>query len=169
MKSKIKVRQKAHLHKLDGGLCPFYINFQTVKHLGEINGNLTLEQAHTIADALEKNIYTTTKYSTIIHLDPKETLPNTIISKRIIETILNKQKDIISFHKIQIIHETENNDIKMHIIVDKDMPVEQSHKICHRLKEGLQYIYGTCNVDIHFEPCNHNCKICTISCKKRKT
>ena len=89
--------------------------------------------------------------------------------KRIIETILNKQKEIVTFHKIQIIRGTDNEDIKMHLIVDKDMSIKNSHELCHRLKLNLEEVYDYCNVDIHFEPCGKDCKICTISCQKKIT
>ena len=135
----------------------------------EVDSNLLLNEAHKIADNLENNIHIKTSYSTIIHLDPKEIPFDLKIKKRIIETILNKQKEIVTFHKIQIIRGIDNEDIKMHLIVDKDMSIENSHELCHRLKSSLEEVYGSCNVDIHFEPCWKDCKICTISCQKRLT
>ena len=135
----------------------------------EVNSNLPLNEAHKIADNLENNIHIKTSYSSIIHLDPKEIQFDLKTKKRIIETILNKQKEIFSFHKIQIISRVDNEDIKMHLIVDKNMSIQNSHKLCHRLKSSLEEVYGSCNVDIHFEPCGKNCKICTISCPKRIT
>ena len=133
----------------------------------EVDSNLTLNEAHKIADDLENNIQNETNYSIIIHLDPKELKLDLKIKKRVIETILNNQKEIISFHKIQIFRGIENDDIKMHLIVNKDMSVKDSHELCHRLKKSLEEEYGSCNVDIHFEPCKKDCKICKISCKKR--
>jgi len=133
----------------------------------EVNSDLNLNEAHKIADDLENNIHNETSYSTIIHLDPKESQSDLKTKKRIIEKILNKQKEIISFHKIQIFRGINNEDIKMHIIVDKDMSVKDSHELCHRLKLSLEEVYGSCNVDIHFEPCKQDCKICSISCQKR--
>ena len=135
----------------------------------EVDNDLMLEKAHAIADTLEDKIQEKTNCSTIIHLEPKEMHIDTKTRKRIIETILNKQKEIISFHKIQIIRGTENDDIKMHLIVDKDLSIQNSHELCHRLESTLQEAYGSCNVDIHFEPCGKDCKICTISCQKRIT
>ena len=135
----------------------------------EVEGNLRLNEAHKIADNLENNIRIKTSYSTIIHLDPKEIQFDLKTKKRLIETILNKQKEIVSFHKIQIIRGADNEDIKMHLIVDKNMSIKNSHELCHRLKSNLEEAYGSCTVDIHFEPCGKDCKICTISCQKRIT
>ena len=133
----------------------------------EVGNNLTLDKAHAIADILESKIQKKTRCSTIIHLEPKEMHIDMKTRKRIIETILSEQKEIISFHKIQIIRGIENDDLKMHLIVDKDMSTQNSHELCHRLESDLQKEYGPCIVDIHFEPCGKDCKICTMPCQKR--
>jgi cation diffusion facilitator family transporter len=135
----------------------------------EVDSNLPFNEAHKIADILAIKIRKRTNYSTIIHLDPKETLIDLNIKKKIIETVLKKQKEIVTFHKIQIIQGSNGKDIKMHIIVDKDMPIKNSHELCHRLKSTLEEIFSSCRVDIHFEPCGKDCKICKISCQKRIT
>ena len=133
----------------------------------ELDSNLTLEKAHSIADLLEKNIHDETKLSTIIHLDPSPTSANIKGKSKIIKTILEKQKDIKSFHKIHIIHSGDKYIYKMHLVVDKDMPVEDSHNLCHYLTEIIEEIYGPCEVDIHFEPCINDCSICKIKCTKK--
>jgi cation diffusion facilitator family transporter len=137
----------------------------------EVDSKLQLDEAHGIADNLEENIKKQTKYSTIIHLDPTAHISKTSQDmdekRKIIKTILKKQKEIKSYHKVSIIQSGEKNKIKMHIIVDKDMPVKESHELCHALKTILKKQYDSCDVDIHFEPCIDNCKICTLSCEKR--
>ncbi len=132
----------------------------------EIDNNLPLEEAHKIADDLEKNIYDQTKFSSIIHMDPAKTTDR-VFKKKIIKKILEKQKQIKSFHKIVIICATEKDNIKMHLVVDKNMSVKKTHKLSEILKSIIKKQYGPCEIDIHFEPCIDNCKICTISCSKR--
>ena len=133
----------------------------------EIDKNLSLDEAHRIADNLEKNIHAQTKFSTIIHLDPSGASDDMIEKRKIIRTILEKQKEIKSFHKVSFIQSGEKDKIKMHLVVDKDMPIHESHELCHVLKSLLEKQYGACEIDIHFDPCINNCKICTISCSKR--
>ncbi len=134
----------------------------------EVNSNLPLNKAHQIADELDKNIIDATDFSTIIHLDPTQIYQNINEKQRIIKAILEKQKEIKSFHKISIIQSGDSDDIKMHLVVDKDMSVHDSHEFCHALTAIFEKKYGKCDIDIHFEPCIHNCKVCTISCSKRK-
>jgi len=147
----------------------FIHDYGTTKILtlhAEIDNNLPLEEAHKIADNLEKNIYNQTKFSSIIHMDPTKTTPK-VFKKKIIKKILEKQKQIKSFHKIVIINLGEKDNIKMHLVVDKDMSVKDTHKLSEILKSIINKQYGPCEIDVHFEPCINNCKICTISCSKR--
>ena len=132
----------------------------------EVDNNLPLEEAHKIADKFEKNIYDQTKFSTIIHLEPVKTTED-LIKKDIIKKILEKQKQIKSFHKILIINTGEKDNIKMHLVVDKDMPVKDSHELGEILKTILKKQYGPCEIDVHFDPCIDDCRICTLSCSKR--
>lgn len=133
----------------------------------EVNSNLPLRKAHKIADELDKNIQDKTKFSTIIHLDPAQSSLKINEKRKIIKALLEKQKEIKSFHKISIIQSEDKEDIKMHLIVDKDMSISDSHEFCHALKSIFEQKYGSCDIDIHFEPCIHNCKICSMSCSKR--
>ena len=102
--------------------------------------------------------------STIIHLDPSSISEDILRKREIIKTILEKQKEIKSFHNISIIHSEDKDNYKMHLVVDKDMAIEDSHKLCHNLKELIEEKYGACEVDIHFEPCINDCSICKIKC-----
>jgi cation diffusion facilitator family transporter len=134
-----------------------------------VENDLPLDDAHEIADDIENRIKNKLNFSTIIHLEPKETHVDKQFSKMVIQNILKRQPEIISFHKIQVIRNGKSENIKMHVIVDKDMPIGVSHKFCHDLEELIQKEYGTCKVDIHLEPCEKDCKICTISCTRRTT
>ena len=130
----------------------------------EIEPNLSIEQAHEIADVLEQKIQEKTNCSTVIHLEPKDIYVDDKTKKILIEDILKKQKNVVSFHKIQIIRGSEKDNIKLHLIVDQDMSVELSHELSHRLEFLIQKKYGDCDLNIHFDPCCKNCKDCKISC-----
>ncbi len=134
----------------------------------KVENDLKLDEAHDITDRIENKIRDILNFSTIIHLEPQETHRDMETSKRIIEGILEEQKEIISFHKVKIIRIGNSENIKMHIIVDKDMSISDSHQLCHNLESIIKKKYGECKVDIHLEPCEKDCKICTFSCKNRK-
>ena len=138
----------------------------------EVENHLTLDEAHQIADNIENKINEEMNYTTIVHLDPKKMKPYTEISKRkkrkIVNKILKDQGQIVSFHKIKIIRIGGKDDIKVHLIVNKDMPVGISHELCHNLQSLVQREYGLCDLDIHLEPCEGDCKVCQLSCSNRK-
>jgi cation diffusion facilitator family transporter len=134
----------------------------------KVENDLPLDEAHEIADRIENNIMDNMNFSTIIHLEPKETHQDERISKQIISNILEKEKDIVSFHKIQVIRLGNSENIKVHLIVDKDMSIGDSHDLCHNLESTIKNQYGECKVDLHLEPCGKHCEICTFSCSKRK-
>ncbi len=133
----------------------------------EVENYLTMDAAHRIADELEDKITARLNCSTIIHLEPRELHLPPKMKGAMVEDILSNQDDIVSFHKIQIIRGGTRDDIRMHLVVDKEMSIADSHKLCHQVAAILESAYGPCNVDIHFEPCCKNCKICTISACSR--
>ncbi len=133
----------------------------------EVENDLSLDEAHKVADNIENKINREMSCSTIVHLEPKEMHLDDKIARRIVEGILEEQKGVISFHKIQIIRRGVKEDIKVHIIVNKDMSVGDSHELCHELESTLRREYGPCNMDIHLEPCGNNCEICTFYCENK--
>jgi cation diffusion facilitator family transporter len=133
-----------------------------------VENNLRLDDAHEIADRIENKVRDKMNYTTIVHLEPEKISTGAKLSEEIVEKILDRQKEIISFHKIQIISNGTKDDVKMHIVVDQDMSINKSHELCHRLESIINNKYGTCNVDVHFEPCGKDCKACTFSCSARK-
>ena len=133
-----------------------------------VENNLRLDEAHEIADKIENKIRDKMNYTTIVHLEPEEISTGAKLSEEIVEKILDRQKEIISFHKIQIISNGKKDDIKMHIVVDQDLSTNKTHKLCHRLESIISKKYGSCNIDVHFEPCGNDCKVCTFSCSARK-
>lgn len=134
----------------------------------EIDPDLSIEKAHEIANKIEQKIQNVTNFSTVIHLEPANIYNRPKKDERLIENILRKQKEIRSFHKIQIIKGFTKDDIKIHIVVDENMPVSKAHKLSHKLEKILEKEYGMCNVNIHFDVCDKNCRICNYICEKNK-
>jgi len=133
----------------------------------EVDNKLMMDEAHSIADELENKVLEKTNHSTIIHLEPRAEYYESKSKERIIEKILEKEKEIISFHNIQVIKRKDKDDIKMHLVVDKDMAVKDSHNLSDKLEAIIRREYGPCNLDIHFDPCGKDCNVCLLPCKKR--
>ena len=138
----------------------------------EVESHLMLDEAHIIAENIENRINEDMNCATIVRLNPKNMQINTEMDinkgKEILKRVLENQKEIISFHKIKVIRIGEKEYIKVHLIVNKDMPIEESHRLCHSLQSTAKREYGPCDLDIHLEPCEEDCSVCKLSCSKRE-
>ncbi len=135
----------------------------------EVDKTLMLDEAHGIANTLEEKIMEKLHCSTIIHIEPTQFHRDTFFKKRLLQDLLEKQNSVISFHNIRIIRRLEKDDISMHLVVNKDMSIQNSHQLVHRIEELIQKKYGPCDVHIHLEPCQHSyCPICSAPCEKKK-
>ncbi len=134
----------------------------------DVSKDLLIDKAHEIADTLEHKIKNKTGFLSIIHIEPSKEDIDLDFKKWLVEKILIKQKEIISFHKVNIIKLADKYNVKMHLIVDKDMSVEKTHKLSHKLKDMIEKECINCETDIHFDPCISNCKDCNIYCTDKK-
>jgi len=133
----------------------------------DVENDLTLNEAHEIADSIEGVIFKEMGYSVVVQLDPKEMHKDVDLAIEIIGEILDGQDEIISYHKINITRIDKREEVKVHLMVDKNMSVRESHIMCHQLQSIVRSDYGPCDLQIHLEPCEFNCKACTHSCRRR--
>jgi len=133
-----------------------------------VSKNLLIDEAHKIADDLEEKIQNATGFLSIIHIEPEKENLNLDFKKWLVEKILKKQKDIISFHKIKIIKLGRKYIVKMHLIVDREMSVESTHKLNYRLKNLIEKECHYSEIYIHFDPCIHDCNDCDIYCNEKE-
>jgi cation diffusion facilitator family transporter len=153
------------IHKVD---IHDYGTTKVVSFHAVVAKDLPMKKAHRIADRLEKRIGKDLGYSTIVHLEPADlSAQDESVTEDFVKDLLEKQKEVVSYHKVQIIYQTEEDTVRVHLIVDKDMSVADSHDLCHRLEKKVKKKYRKCSLDIHLEPCGKNCKVCTFTCSKR--
>lgn len=119
----------------------------------EVDASLSIEEAHAIADDVERTIKKEYKYSTFIHIEPKETCSDT---KKIdiLENFLRKQQDILSYHNVKIIQSKDKDVINLHLLVDKHMSIQHSHDLQEKLEIFYTKNCGPCEINIHFDPAN---------------
>ncbi|MDP2924163.1 MAG: cation diffusion facilitator family transporter [Candidatus Omnitrophota bacterium] len=120
----------------------------------EISPALTLEQAHSVADSIEKKIYNEDLGRCIVHVDLKKeaALREKVRIEKTLDMFLAKNKNVKGFHGIEIIT-TEGIDVlSFHLLLDKKIPLDESHAISHRLLTLLKKRLGFSKVNIHIEP-----------------
>jgi divalent metal cation (Fe/Co/Zn/Cd) transporter len=120
----------------------------------ELNPSLNLEEAHSVADSIEKKIHNEGLGKCIVHIDLKKdaVLLDKIRVERILKRFLARNNNVKSFHGIEIIT-TEGVDVlSFHLLLEKNTSLEESHKISHRLLTLLKKKLGFSKVNIHIEP-----------------
>lgn len=129
-----------------------YGNHKIVTLHAEVDSNLSLDQAHKLADDLELEIRTKTKYGTVIHLEPVSEVSKCPMKREVITCLLRFKKEVIAFHKVQIIQVGSQVNVKLRATVDPTMSVEQSHELYEKIKHCIQESNPDYLVDIHFDP-----------------
>jgi cation diffusion facilitator family transporter len=117
-----------------------------------------LEGAHALADSIEKLIAQELDASVVVHIDGF-TLDDSM--KEEISRIVEQHSEVISCHAIDI-----GKKIDFHILVDKDMSIEEAHELAHHLEEDIQTRFEK-DVVIHVEPCIEKCEVCEQECQKK--
>lgn len=130
----------------------------------EVARGLSADEAHAIADSLDSRLVEVTSHPTIIHVDPEGSEARDEVWRTSLEALLEMEPGVISFHRVKFMRREGREELTMHLIVDADMSVEDSHQLSHRLEAGLRERCGDCSVIVHFEPCVKDCEACRINC-----
>ncbi|MDD5195029.1 MAG: cation diffusion facilitator family transporter [Candidatus Omnitrophica bacterium] len=120
----------------------------------EMAQSLSLEEAHSVADAIENKIYQEGLGKCLVHMDLKTGASP--VEKRqvgkLIKNVMGFSRQIRDFHSIEIITTENSNILNFHLLMDKDSSVEQTHTISHRLSAILKKNFKFSQVNIHCEP-----------------
>jgi cation diffusion facilitator family transporter len=134
----------------------------------EVEKDITAARAHEIAQSVEDRITDTTKASTIVHVDPaSEPCLDVKNIESTVSHILGDNPQVLFYHKVKVLSQGEESRIDMHIVVDADMSVSDSHRLSHELKELLENELSGCTVNTHIEPCNGECESCPGFCEEK--
>ncbi|MCM8787232.1 MAG: cation-efflux pump [Candidatus Omnitrophica bacterium] len=120
----------------------------------EMSPSLSLEEAHNIADSIEKKIYAQNLGRCIVHVDLQSDYKAADKNKIeiLIRNIILFTKKIRGFHGIEIITKGNENFLNFHLLLDKNTSLTESHLISHRLSDILKKKFNFSQVNIHIEP-----------------
>jgi cation diffusion facilitator family transporter len=134
----------------------------------EVREDMVLEEAHEVADRLDARLREVTPFPTIVHLDPAGTSPWAEGMEGVLSSVLEREPQVVSYHRVQVIRRSGRDEVSMHLIVDGEMSVADSHQLSHRLERELEEQCGEeCKVIVHFEPCVDDCSECQIECERK--
>ncbi len=138
----------------------------------------SLEEAHQITTQIEKEIALLLPNSdVVVHTEPEDGgfledkngfLKDGLEEKKIVSDILNQHFDeFVEFHNLTFTRTKEKGLINLHLVVPKDVKIEDAHRLCDHLEEHIKERIGESEVSIHIEPCEGECKTCNQECERR--
>lgn len=140
-----------------------YSGVKAVSMHVNVEPNLTTENAHEIADKIEKLITEDRKICAhaTVHVEPyyEPGKEKQITDKEIaesVERIACACKPVLSCHDIYVKTNGADRTIAMHIVVDKDMSVKAAHKLEHKIIKTVRENHPNFKITIHIEPCTYS-------------
>ena len=86
-----------------------------------------------------------------------------------IEACLARQVEaVVGFHRLRTRRAGNQRYIDLHLVMAKDISVEQAHRVCDLLEADMRARLARTSVVIHIEPCDGKCRQCAIICSKRQ-
>jgi cation diffusion facilitator family transporter len=76
---------------------------------------------------------------------------------RIREAILRQAPDLISFHGMRTRKAGPNRYVEVHIVLDRNMSLEDSHRLSRRVRDEISSLFTDIHVAIHVDPCDETC------------
>ncbi|MFH2137892.1 MAG: cation diffusion facilitator family transporter [Candidatus Omnitrophota bacterium] len=133
----------------------------------EVARSLNSVAAHRIAATVETRLAKNIVSSPIVHIDLKRKKGKNVTSEMMtLKSVIKKYPKIIHYHGVQM-SSTESGDfLNLHIVIPRDMNIEQSHELEHQVRESLQPYFKDFTINMHVEPCNAKCALCSQSCKQ---
>jgi len=87
----------------------------------------------------------------------------------VIEDCLRKHsREVSGFHALRTRRAGSQSYIDLHLVMARDISLEQAHQICDRIEVEIQSALHEASVTIHAEPCNNECEQCSAICSKRR-
>lgn len=84
------------------------------------------------------------------------------------KSILKHSEEVVGYHKLRTRQAGDKCHIDLHVVMRKDIPLETSHTICHKIEGEVKNSLPRSSILIHAEPCNDECDQCPVTCAERK-
>jgi len=89
--------------------------------------------------------------------------------KEIASCIMKHSGQLVGFHKIRTRKAGSQRFIDLHLVMPKNVSVEEAHLMCDHLEQDIKNRLHDCSITIHVEPCSMECDQCPASsCTQRK-
>lgn len=76
---------------------------------------------------------------------------------------------VAGFHKLRTRRGGSQCYMDLHLVMAKDISLEQAHEICDQIEIEIENRLPEANVTIHAEPCDGKCGLCSAICSRRQS
>jgi cation diffusion facilitator family transporter len=134
-----------------------YGNHKVVSLHIEVARGLGTAQSHALATLVEDSIFRRLGWSAVVHVEvPENASAPSPTPARAVETVLRSlvaaERAVQGFHAVHVFASQRQVSVDLHLTVDNGLPVEECHRIEHRVSDTLREKLGTMSVSIHCEP-----------------
>jgi cation diffusion facilitator family transporter len=77
--------------------------------------------------------------------------------------IMEHVGELVDYHKLRTRKAGRQRYIDLHLVMPKDISVEEAHRMCDHLEQDIKSKLHHASVIIHVEPCSEECDLCPIS------
>ncbi len=78
------------------------------------------------------------------------------------------ENQVVGFHELRTRRAGSQRYIDLHLVMAKDISLEQVHEVCDRIELEIQNKLPKTNITIHVEPCDDQCEQCSVICSKNQ-
>jgi cation diffusion facilitator family transporter len=136
-----------------------YVSFHV-----DVPEDMSAKDAHAIADEIERRVQRKLRTRPVVHVDPRRTGSD----ERAVEDIKRLAAgfpEVISVHRAETTHTKDGPVVRMHVVTDRNMSIEDGHKLTHRIMEEVRRRHPEHKAEIHLEPCPEDCESCRQECE----
>jgi cation diffusion facilitator family transporter len=119
-----------------------------------LDSELSFIEAHEIATKVNRKVSEIIPEADVmVHADPGEKAPAKPRSRDKITAVMDEHRGLfLGYHDLHVAHHHENYLVSMHLMMAKDSPLEDVHRVCDHLEDDIKQIMPGAEVNIHVEP-----------------
>jgi cation diffusion facilitator family transporter len=81
--------------------------------------------------------------------------------QEVLDRYSRRAKHVVNYHQLRARKSGAERHVDLHLVVKRDVTVQESHDLCDDLEQNLQEALGDkVSLNIHVEPCDSNCDRC---------
>ncbi len=116
----------------------------------DLRGDYTASKAHEIASEFEKRVFEKTGMEATVHIDTFNVDIKNEVEKNL-DSIIKEIPEIKSYHDVEVFTSPEGGHVDIHIVVDKNLTIENIEKISKRIEKTFSRIFPKMKIVTHFE------------------